>query len=306
MSGHEVEELPGRREGDDAARLDGALLHREAEGSFDDAVHWKVLLAVWLRAAAVACGVLLLFGFIGLVAQAGDPGSGLGIMGIGLQIAVIAFVAVFLVSKVSEPAGEWRVLLEDRAAHAEAAYTGIAAVVRARGLPVVPVFRRIRTGGDHPRVTHRMALRDGGYVAYLSVFAYGTGLYVGWVMRRDRRGADLVRQFVSDFVQGCGGADTEKAMMRTEPPRALREALHAAVREGLCAAVEGRAADPGAAFPHGLPPIEEEAAAPVPVPAPTPMAPPPVPRRRPWAGGPSKSGPSKSGPSKGGPAESGS
>lgn len=285
-SGHEVEELPGRR-GDDgvAASLDRTLLHHEVEGSFDDGVHWKVLLAVWLRAAAVAFGVLLLFGFVSLIAVAGVRGSGPGIMGLGLQIAVIAFVAVFLASTVSEPAGEWRVLLDDRGTHAESAYTEIARVVRERELPVVPVFRRIRTGGEHPRVTHRMALRDGGYVAYLSVFAYGTGLYVGWVMRRDRRGTELVRQFVSDFVRGFGGTDAEKAMMRTEPPRAMREALHAAAREGLYAAVDGRAADPEAAFPHGLPQIEEDVAAPVPAQAPTPMAPPPVPPRRPWAQG---------------------
>ncbi|MEU1347902.1 hypothetical protein [Streptomyces sp. NPDC005776] len=286
MSGHEVEALPGRPGGGgEAAGFDRASLRHEAEGAFDDAVHWKVLLAVWLRAAAVACGVLLLFGFLGLIALTGDRGSGLGIMGVGLQIAMIVFVAVFLVSKVSEPVGEWRVLLDGRGPRAEAAYAEIARVVRERGLPVVPVFRRIRTGGDHPRVTHRMALRDGGYVAYLSVFTYGTGLYVGWVMRRDRRGTGLVRQFVSDFVGGFGGTDTERAVMRTESPRALREALHAAALEGLYAAVDGRAVDAGAAFPHGLPVIEEDVAAPVPVRAPTPMAPPPVPRRRPWAGG---------------------
>lgn len=265
--------------------LDRTSLHHEVEDSFDDTVHWKVLLAVWLRAAAVAFGVLLLFGFTGLVALAGDRGSGLGIMGVGLQIAMIAFVAVFLVSKVSEPAGEWRVLLDGRGTHAESVYVEIARVVRERGLPVVPVFRRIRTGGEPSRVTHRMALRDGGYVAYLSVFAYGTGLYVGWVMRRERRGTELVRQFVSDFVRGFGGTDTEKVMMRTEPPRAMREALHAAAREGLCAAVDGRAVGPGAAFPRGLPQIEEDVAARVPVQAPMPLAPPPVPRRRPWAQG---------------------
>lgn len=294
-SGHEVEELPGRRGGEgEAAHLDKALLHREldgallrheGEGSFDDAVHWKVLLTVWLRAAAVAFGVLLVFGFTGLIALAGDRASGLGIMEIGLEIAMIAFVAVFLVSTVSEPAGEWRVLLDGRAAHAESAYAEIARVVRGRRLPVAPVFRRIRTGGERSRLTHRMALRDGGHVAYLSVFAYGTGLYVGWVMRRDRRGSALVRQFVSDFVGGFGGADGERAAMRTEAPRALREAVHAAAREGAYAAVDGRAADLESAFPHGLPRIEEDIAAPLPVRAPTPMAPPPVPPRRPWAQG---------------------
>ncbi|MER6114701.1 hypothetical protein [Streptomyces sp. NPDC001743] len=286
-SGHEVEELPGRRGGEDevAACLDAASLHDEGEGSFDDAVHWKVLLEVWLRAAAVASGVLLVFGFTGLVALAGDRGSGLGIMQVGLQVAMIAFAAVFLVSTVSEPAGEWRVVLEGRGAYAESAYAEIARVVRERRLPVVPVFRRIRTGGEHPRVTHRMALRDGGHVAYLSVFAYGTGLYVGWVMRRDRRGAALVRQFVSDFVGGFGGADGEKAVVGTEGPRALREAVHAAAREGVYAAVDGRAVDLEAGFPHGLPRIEEDIAAAGPVQAPVPMAPPPLPPRRPWAEG---------------------
>ncbi|WP_406095217.1 hypothetical protein [Streptomyces sp. NBC_01013] len=286
MSGHEVEELPGRRGGDgDAAYSDAMLLHREAEVSFDDTVNWKVLLAVWLRAAAVASAVLLLFGFVGLIALAGDPGSGLGIMGVGMQIAMIAFVAVFLASRTAEPVGEWRILLADRGRHAESAYAEIARAARERRLPVVPVFRRIRTGGEHPRVTHRMVLRDGSYVAYLSVFAYGTGLYVGWVMRRDRRGTELVGQFVSDFVRGFGGTDTEKAVMRTEPPRAMREALHAAALEGVRVAVDGRTVAPGAAFPHGLPRTEEDVAAPVPVQEPTPMAPPPLPRRRPWAEG---------------------
>ncbi|MER5277480.1 hypothetical protein ABT025_17205 [Streptomyces sp. NPDC002809] len=290
MSGHEVEKLPGRCGDDgDAAYLDRTLLHREVEVSFDDTVNGKVFLAVWLRAAAVAFAVLLLFGFVGLVALAGDPDSGLGIMGVGAQIAVIAFVAVFLTSRITEPVGEWRVLAAGQGERAESAYTEIARVVQERGLPVVPVFRRIRTGGEHPLVTHRMVLRDGSYVAYLSVFAYGTGLYLGWVMWRERRGTELVGQFVSDLVRGFGGADMEKAAMRAELPRAMREALHAAAREGLYAAVDGRAAAPEPAFPHGLPPIEEEneVAAPLPAQAqaPAPMAPPPVPRRRPWSAG---------------------
>lgn len=288
MSGHEVEKLPGRcGDGGDAAYLDKTLLHREVEVSFDDTVNWKVLLAVWLRAAAVAFGVLLLFGFVGLITLAGDPRSGLGIMGIGLQIAMIAFVAVFLASKIAEPIGEWRVLLADRGTRAESAYTEIARVVQERRLPALPVFRRIRTGGEHPHVTHRMVLRDGSYVAYLSVFAYGTSLYLGWVMWRNRRGTELVGQFLSDFIRGFGGTDMEKVMMRTEPPRAMREALHAAAREGLYAAVDGRSVAPEPAFPHGLPPIEEDIAAPLPAQAqaPVPMAPPPVPPRRPWAEG---------------------
>ncbi|WP_285567337.1 MULTISPECIES: hypothetical protein [unclassified Streptomyces] len=293
MSGHEVEELPGRR-GDDgeAARAVASLLHREVEVSFDDAVRGKVFLSLWLRAAAVAFGVLLLFCFVGLITLAGDPQSGLGIMGIGLQIAMIAFVAVFLASRTAEPVGEWRVLLDGEAEEeqrAESAYAGIARAVRERRLPVEPVFRRIRTAGAHPRVTHRMVLRDGSYVAYLSVFAYGSSVYLGWVMWRSRRGTEVVGRVLADFAADFGGADPEKAAMRAEAPRALREALHAAALEGLSVAVDGCVVAPEAGFPQGLPPVEEEDAVAAPLPAqaaaPAPMAPPPVPPRKPWAKG---------------------
>ncbi|MEU1469372.1 hypothetical protein ABZ434_14250 [Streptomyces sp. NPDC005761] len=288
MSGHDVEKLPGWRGGDgNAAYLDKTLRHHDVEISFDDTVNWKVFLTVWLRAAGVGFGVFLFFGFIGLITLAGDPESGLGLMGIGLQISIIAFVVVFLASKVTEPIGEWRVLLADQWMHTESAYSEIARVVQERRLPIVPVFRRIRTGGRHPYVTHRMVLQDGSYVAYLSVFPYGTSLYMGWVMWRNRRGTEIVGQFFSDFFRGFGGTDMEKVMMRTEPPRAMREALHAAAREGLHVAVDGRTVSPELAFPHGLPHIEEDVAAPLPVQAqaPTPMPPPPVPPRQPWTEG---------------------
>lgn len=79
MSGHKVDKQPGRRGGDgDAAYLDKTLLHREVEVSFDDSVNGKAFLAVWLRAAAVAFAVLLLFGFAALITLVGDPRAASG------------------------------------------------------------------------------------------------------------------------------------------------------------------------------------------------------------------------------------
>ncbi|MFG2629201.1 hypothetical protein [Streptomyces sp. NPDC048473] len=295
MSGHEVESLPGWRGGDgNAAYLDKTLRHHEVELSFDDTVNWKALFTIWARAAAVSFTVFLFFGFIGLVGASGDLESGFGIMGMGVPISFAVFWVVFLVSKITEPIGEWRVLLADQWQHTESAYAEIARVVQERRLPIMPVFRRIRTGGQYSHVTHRMVLRDGSYVAYLSVFAYGTSLYMGWVMWRNRRGTALLGQFLVDLGRGfSGGTDMEKVMMRTETPRAMREALHAAAREGLHVAVEGRTVSPALAFPYGLPHIEEDVAAPVPVQAPMPPVPgpaqapmpPPVPPQQPWTEG---------------------
>ncbi|MFB7915334.1 hypothetical protein [Streptomyces sp. NPDC056061] len=290
MSGHEIERLPGWRGGDgNAAYLDKTLRHHAVEVSFDDTVSWKTLLTLWLRAAAVAMAVFFVFAFFGFFGgvAANDPEAILfGAPMLGAQCGFVAFWIVLLVSKVGEPIGEWRVLLADQAQHTESAYAEIARVVRDRRLPMVPVFRRIRTGGRYPHVTHRMVLQDGSYIAYLSVFAYGTSLYMGWTMWRNRRGTALVGQFLADLGRGVfGGSDMEKAMMRTEPPRAMREALHAAAREGLHVAVEGRVVSPAVAFPQGMPYIEEDAAAPVPVQAPAaPPVPPSVPPQQPWPG----------------------
>lgn len=288
MSGHEIEHLSGWRGGDgNAAYLDKTLRHHAVEISFDDTVNWRTLLTIWLRAAAVGMVVFFVFLFFGLFGAASSDDVDSVLIGapmFGAQFGFVAFWVVLLVSKVSEPIGEWRVLLADQARHTESAYAEIARVVQERRLPMVPVFRRIRTGGRYPHVTHRMVLQDGSYVAYLSVFAYGTSLYMGWTMWRNRRGAALVGQFLTDLGRGLfGGADMEKVMMRTEPPRAMREALHAAAREGLHVAVEGRLVSPAVAFPQGMPYIEEDAAAPVPAQVQAP-APPPMPPQQPWTG----------------------
>jgi hypothetical protein len=76
-------------------------------------------------------------------------------------------------------------------------------------------------------------------------------------MWRSRRGATLIRQAVGDFFEGLAGrGDMERRMMRTERPRAMREAVHAACREGLVAGASGRNVALAYGFPHGLPPIE--------------------------------------------------
>lgn len=80
----------------------------------------------------------------------------------------------------------------------------------------------------------------------MTVFGYGTSLYLGWMMWRSRRGATLVGRFIVDLLIGITGRqDPVELMLRTERPRAMREAIHAVCREGLHVAVEG------APTPHG-------------------------------------------------------
>jgi hypothetical protein len=107
------------------------------------------------------------------------------------------------------------------------------------------------------------------------VFEYGSSLYLGWMMWRTRRGGSLVVRFVADVVGGLfGHTDPVKLMLRTERPRAMREAVHSVCREGLHVAVEGLSVPENYGFPSGLPPVEDGVlAAAVPPPsAPVPSA----------------------------------
>ena len=74
----------------------------------------------------------------------------------------------------------------------------------------------------------------------MSVFAYGTSLYIGWTMWRKRRAFVLIGVFLKDvFGSLLGRSDDIAQMLRTETVRAMREAVHSAVREGAETAMRG-------------------------------------------------------------------
>jgi len=253
--------VPGWRGGDgNAAYLDKTLRHERVELSLDDSVSAAAVRGLIVRASVV--GLLFwMVAFIPVVLAAIAAGR-LGGAAIGWWFfaGFGVFLFALLGCRVTEPLAEWRVLLENRVDEAEPTYVAIAAALRNRRIPLAVMPRRMYVGDDSVR--NRLALSDGDYTAYVSVFNYGTSLYLGWMMWRSRRGYALIGQFVVDMVNGIRGRLTpEEMVMRTERPRAMREAVHAACREGLTAAVEFRRLPIEQGFPGGvLPPIDEPAA----------------------------------------------
>lgn len=261
------------------AYLDKTLRFNDIELSLDESVNFRILWRLWLRAFIVSGVVWAVFAVPGVVLMFSDAGSVLGggassgggtvLVTVGTIPGVIMFWLILLLSKLPEPIAEWRVLLADRAAGADSVYSQISGTLWHRQLPVNWRVRRIRTGFGPSNVSNRLVVQDRTYTAYISVFPYGTSLYLGWMMWRTRRGTTLIGRFVADVFSGMGnGQDLERQMMRTERPRAMREAVHAACREGLMVAHEGRQVPVEYGFPQGLPQIEpdELGSAPVPVP----------------------------------------
>ncbi|MEV6838266.1 hypothetical protein AB0N17_27770 [Streptomyces sp. NPDC051133] len=277
--------LPGWRGGDgNAAYLDKTLRHQHIEMALNESVDGKIIFRLWLRAAVISFLVYLVPGYIGCVlllsglgewATSSSPslgndaeppnsiGSATALLMFASLAAFAAFWVVLLVSRVAEPVGEWRVLLADRYERAETVYATIAGTLGTRGYPISP-----RSFGT------RMTLSERSYTAYVSVFNYGSSLYLGWMMWRSRRGTELVGQFLGDLVRSFRGENgIEHQMLRSEGARAMREAVHLACREGLMVAIESVPQGPGHVrqpFPGHVPPP------PVAPPTVSPVAPPTV------------------------------
>jgi hypothetical protein len=251
----------------DAAYLRQTLRHEPMELSLDDSVSLRTLALLLVRAYLAWVIVFFALGIFGIYEVA--HGGGQALLYLGFFASVVVFWVVLLGSKVTEPIGEWRTLLANRAGQAETYYRIITAVLKRRQLPITPQLRRIQLSAQGAPVKHTIVLSENEYQSYVTVFPYGTSLYVGWQMWRRRSGAQLIKRALVDRVTAAG---LVTAMLRTDRARAVREAVHLACREAVYASVdEGLWAD---AQQLQLPAVEQESALLAPQPA-SPALPPP-------------------------------
>ncbi|MFE8991827.1 hypothetical protein ACFYMI_29195 [Streptomyces collinus] len=261
--------LPGWRGGDaNAAYLDKNLRHTPVETYLDDSVSWRQLLQLFVYAVLASFLAFLPPLFFGLLLLVGGSAEGFAVMiALAYTASGIAFWVILLGMRLTEPIAEWRVLVADRSGSLDSAYVSIAGTLARRSIPVDRAERLIATGLGREQVRNRLVLSEGKCQVYVSVFSYGTSLYLGWQMWRSRRGYVLIGGFVSDLLASVmGRLSPERIMMRTEGVRAMREAVHAACREGLATAVDQVVVPVTFAFPQGLPPVQAEQAKSAPTP----------------------------------------
>ena len=214
----------------DTVYLQKTLRHEPMELALDDSVSLRTLGIMLARAYLAWAIVFIVLGIFGGFQAA--HGGGPTLLYVAFVASIVVFWIVLLGSKVTEPIGEWRALLADRAGHSDSYYRMITAVLERRELPITPRLRSIKLSTRGGPVKHTMVLSENEYQAYVTVFPYGTSLYVGWQMWRRRSGAQLVRRALIDRVTA---ANLVTAMLRTDRARAVREAVHLACREALYA-----------------------------------------------------------------------
>ncbi|MFD3830317.1 hypothetical protein [Streptomyces sp. NPDC058621] len=275
--------------GPNAAYRNQTMRYEDVELSFDESVSFRTVFQLWFQAFVVSFLVFLIFGLVPALTSSSGPLDSGNELGVGQVLSFIAFWVVLLAARINEPVSEWKTLLEDKHAASSSAYAAIYGSLARRKIPVSAVPVRIRSDLLPEVVNNRLVIRSGRYVAYVTVFGYGTSLYVGWTMWRSRNGAVLIGHFLKDLVGGMfNRAGDINQMLRTERPRAMREAVHSAAREGVEAAVQGIEVPMATAFGQE-PPIQSGSSAtapeaghgnggPLPGSVPGPSAPPMPPR----------------------------
>ncbi|MEV4823237.1 adhesin [Micromonospora sp. NPDC049274] len=251
----------GPSSGDVAYRMQG-LRYGGVELPLDESVPAMVIFRLWIGAAVSAFAVWMLFAFLGIMVAIGSESSSLsgdsaasGLFYLASILSFAVFWVVLLASKVDEPIAEWKTLVEDRYQAADSAYAAIYGTLRHRGFPLHANAVRIRSDLLAPEtVNNRLLIQHRNYSIYVSVFPYGSSLYLGWMMWRSRRGGALIGHFVKDLIGGMlGRTGSINQMLRTEWVRAMREAVHAAVREGAEVAMQGAVVPLAATFGQEIP-----------------------------------------------------
>jgi len=254
----------------DAAYLGTQLHHRDMELRLYDKAPFGMVLFMWLRSAFLS---ILAAGFGALVGIVTGGGSQITVYAAVAGVGV--FVLVFFFSKYNQPIAEWRVLLTARSHCADWVYSKIKGVIDERHLPMRVKARRMVNDTQTMTFTSRLIITDGAYTVFVSVFPYGSSLYLGWSMWRRRSGWSLFKRFTADAVASLFGVSSLlHVMLRADRPRAMREAVHSACREGLKVAVSQIAVPVGYGFAEGLPKVEQytQVAMPNPtIPAPQPQ-----------------------------------
>ncbi|MGW2488449.1 hypothetical protein ACWCV9_14705 [Streptomyces sp. NPDC001606] len=265
--------------GPNAAYRNQTMTYGDVEMGFDESVTFKTVFQLWLQAFLVSGVVWFFFGLLPALNWASDPFETPPSLETGTILAIIAFWVVLLAARITEPISEWKTLLEDKHEASPSAYAAIYGALARRGIPVSAVPARIRSDIMPEVVNNRLVVTSGRYVAYVTVFGYGTSLYVGWTMWRSRSGVVIIGHFLKDLIGGMlGRTGNVNQMLRTEKPRAMREAVHSAAREGVEAAIQGIEVPIASTFGQELP-IQAAMAPPAAPPAPPqgPAAAPPQP-----------------------------
>jgi hypothetical protein len=212
------------------------------EGSFDPlgnprllvqfARHWLQYVVLYFLGAFVSVIVLLFLHVLGLSA-----GGAVTLGGVGAALTAIVLGCLFWLLPVPALLSEWKFSIDDKGAAAPVTFEHIAWAVRRRETPLDLIqVRHLNLAGGQGR--DYLELRRGLFTGFISCFAYGQDLYVGWTFYLRISPLRYLLMALARVWQTLKRQGTDLYVtLRFDYARAMREAMHNVAREGVDVAV---------------------------------------------------------------------
>ena len=199
-------------------------------------------LAYVLRQAALFAGIYLLIETVLLLclllsrAAGTTLGSALRLEMDSLWLVALALAILFWLIPVPALLAEWSLLMEQGSDAAPAAFEQINSAFQAHGAPLDSQrLRTVSRRGERDR--EYLEIRRGHFRGYISCFAHGTDLYVGWTFWLHMSPLRLLMMVVGRNIRDAvSQRNAIQRSLRFESARALVAAIHGATLAGIDAA----------------------------------------------------------------------
>jgi hypothetical protein len=152
---------------------------------------------------------------------------------VGAVLALIVLGCLFWLLPVPALLSEWKFSVEDKGAAAAVAFEHIAWAARRRETPLDLIqVRHLKLAGGQSR--DYLELRQGLFTGFISCFAYGQDLYVGWTFYLRISPLRYLLMALARIWQTLKRQGTDLYVtLRYDYARAMREAMHNVAREGV-------------------------------------------------------------------------
>ena len=174
----------------------------------------------------------VLFIAAAIMSAATKSGFFMGAYFLGALVAGVAVLGFWFFKPYPALLSEWKFSVDGKGAAAATAFEQIAFSFQQRRTPVERVgIRRITQGGE---TKDYLEVRSGIFYGYVSCFAYGNDLFIAWTFWLNLSPARWCLLWLKAIWLMVTMRGSELYVtLRFDGARAMREALHAASREGV-------------------------------------------------------------------------
>lgn len=167
-----------------------------------------------------------------LIIIAGLVMAGTASAGGGMFVFLLGVVLlIWALWPYDELLSDWHLLLDGQAGVAPKAYLKIQrSLTEDHRVPAEVTERTTRSAPPDRRERKILRVRAGKYSAYVSVFAFGADLFLGWTLWRRQKPAAMVRQWIAEKFSNKGPL---AVLLTVEPAKALREVVHNSLRGAI-------------------------------------------------------------------------